>query len=166
MSDPFSSCISYCQEGCKTRLTKSTCDSHTIWDSCRRQICTKERTCDECKDWDNKQWKVLKYYVDKLGRDRKRKAASRAESRVRSLEPIPKPSVVDDLSIPPSPVPALSPIPSPPTIVPPTTVLSFHASDPDPIASLECRFDYKIDLVVNTVAELGASLRVLMDSVQ
>lgn len=39
------------------------------------------------------------------------------------------------------------------------------ASDPDTITSIEARFDKKLNLVVNTVAELGASIQVIMQKV-
>lgn len=88
MSDSSSSNVRYCSEGCKTRITKVTYDSHTICAKCRGQECSKDLTCTECVGWEEKKWKVLKSHLDKLDRDRKRKAAVRAESRAASLEPV------------------------------------------------------------------------------
>lgn len=90
---------------------------------------------------------------------------SRAERRASlSLETTPKPNL-ESPAIPSSPIPAFSPVTSPPTINPPTPVPGSLASDPNTIASLKARFNKKINLVVRTVAELGASLHVLMSKV-
>lgn len=69
-----------------------------------------------------------------------------------------------DLPVLFSPVTALSPITSP-LIIPPTPLPGSLASDPNPIASLEVHFDQKFSLIVNTVAQLRPSIKVLMDKV-
>lgn len=56
-------------------------DSHAKCIKCRGQNCSIENNCDECQEWDEKKWKILKSYLLRLEREKKRKAAARAEIR-------------------------------------------------------------------------------------
>lgn len=138
-------------------MTKVTYDSRTICAKCRRQECSIDLTCDECVGWDEKKWKVLRSYLDKLDRDRKWKAAIRVESRAQSVEPVTNIQLIDRNI--PSPAFALFPILSPPNNSPSTLVHGSHASDPGTVASLESKVNRKFNLVVNTVSKLGELLK-------
>ncbi|XP_066981529.1 uncharacterized protein [Macrobrachium rosenbergii] len=133
---------------------------------CRGQDCTVGKTCKECSTWENKQWKILKSHLEGIERDRNREASSRAIKHSQSLETTPKPSLeVSSVTLPSTPLPAVSPIPCPAIDQPSPPLPGSLAYDPNVIAGLESRCDKKLNLVVSTVAELGASIQAIVQKV-
>ncbi|XP_066982065.1 DNA polymerase iota-like [Macrobrachium rosenbergii] len=90
-----------------------------------------------------------------LERDRKRKVIVRSDKSLANKESLKSSSDVPVISV-------MSPVPSP-SAIPPVPIPSPHTSDPNAIATLETKFDRKFELLVNSMAQLGDSVRALMD---
>lgn len=161
MSDTSSSSFRYCSKGCNTRMTKVTYDSHTICSGCRGQVCSINLTCDKCRGWGEQKWKTLNSHLAKPERDRKRKAAAKPSDRLASQALTPRSDKADisvnSLNINPSP-PASVNSPNPPTPSP-----GSNTSKPDRFTSLGNKFERRVNLVVSIMAQLGASVCVLME---
>lgn len=93
-----------------------------------------------------------------MEKDRKRKAAIRADSRAR-LESTPLPSEAKKPALSSPILSKVSPIDSPPTSVHLTPAQVPHASDSDIIAQLEDKMDRKCELIAKSVLDLGTSFR-------
>lgn len=101
----------------------------------------------------------MKSHLEKLERDRKRKAAIRAENRA-NTDSVPLDNVGDDRIT--TPIPPASPVLSPPTL-PSTPVPGSHDSALSAIASPGSRFDQKFSALSNTNMEMGLAIRSLME---